>query len=65
MNYWERTIQLYDGHEIQDAVEELAHFRQAVRDGYRGKPGALPDEVRQIWERQIDTLFGSLGLVPR
>jgi hypothetical protein len=64
MNYSKKLIRLYDGHEIQDVVEELAHFRQAVRDGLWGTTQPLGSR-RKIWESQIDVLFDSLGFVPR
>jgi hypothetical protein len=64
MNYSKKLIRLYDGHEIQDVVEELAHFRQAVRDGLWGTTQPLGSR-RAIWESQIDVLFDSLGFVPR
>ncbi|MFV0444213.1 MAG: hypothetical protein ACK5Q5_11650 [Planctomycetaceae bacterium] len=64
MNYNNKTITLYDGHQIQDVVEELAHFKQAMRDGYWGSATPLPESVRGLWEKQIDTLFSNLGFVP-
>jgi hypothetical protein len=64
MNYRTKTITLYDGYEAQDVVEELAHFRQAVRDGFWGTSRPL-GATRDIWELQIDQLFSSLGFVPR
>jgi hypothetical protein len=64
LNYRQKVIKLYDGHEIQDVVEELAHFRQAVRDGLWGTSKPLGSR-RELWEAQIDNLFKHLGFVPR
>jgi hypothetical protein len=61
----EKLIHLYDGHDIQDLVEELGHFRQSVRDGYYGVKGGIPQATRDLWEAQIDILFSNLGMVPR
>lgn len=65
MNYNKKTIELFDGHEIQEVVEELAHFRQSVRDGYWGTDRVISESERIDWEKQIDLLFKTLGFVPR
>ena len=65
MNYEKKVINLYDGHEIQDVVEELVHFRQAVRDGFWGTSQKMTAANRGFWESQIDNLFHNLGFIPR
>ena len=52
---------MYYNYRIQDLVEELGHFRQAVRDGAWGV-GQMP-RLSQLWESQIDNLFQALGMV--
>ncbi|MFV0442123.1 MAG: hypothetical protein ACK5Q5_00980, partial [Planctomycetaceae bacterium] len=68
MNPGERVITLYENLQIQDLVEELAHFRQAQRDGYWGVKKPIPAELshptKGLWELQIDELFKNLGMVP-
>lgn len=64
INFKDKIIYRFKGAEIQHTVEELLHFRQAQRSGIWGKGGAT-DAMLELWERQVDTLFGNLGFVPR
>ena len=60
-----KTITLYSGWRTQDLVEELVHFRQAVRDGFWGARRAIPQGVKDLWEQQADNVFKALGMTPR
>jgi hypothetical protein len=62
-NFKDKIIYLYKGWEKQDYVEELCHFRQALRDGYWGR--AAPPYLVLQWEKQVDVLFGHLGFKPQ
>lgn len=53
INVRTKTMTLYDGYNELTVVEELGHFKQAVRDGYWGK-GGVPAELggpTGLWER--------------
>jgi hypothetical protein len=60
-----KQIILFEGWTEQDALEELVHFRQALRDGYWGSAMVVSDSVKKLWEKQVDTFFKNLGLIPQ
>ena len=60
-NFKDKVIYLFKGATQQDLIEELLHFRQALKEGVWG--GVADKALIAAWEKAVDTLFGNLGMI--